>query len=128
MLNKLEKYGDNFYFVFRVLTGLLFVQHGLQKLFGLMGGNSASAFSLMWFAGVIELFGGILIAVGLITRFVALIAGLEMLVAFFKAHVPQGWIPIMNKGELSLLYFAAFLVIMTKGAGKWSLDSILFKK
>jgi putative oxidoreductase len=127
MLNKFEKYSGELYFVFRVLTGLLFAQHGLQKLFGLLGGNAASAFSLMWFAGVIELFGGILIAVGLITRLVSLIAGVEMLVAFFKAHAPQGWIPIMNKGELSLLFFAAFLVLLTQGSGKWSLDS-LFKK
>jgi putative oxidoreductase len=128
MLEKLEKYDGQFYFVFRVLVGLLFAQHGLQKLFGLLGGNQASAFSLMWFAGVIELFGGILIAVGLLTRLVALIAGVEMLVAFFKAHAPQGLIPIMNKGEPALLFFAAMLVLLTQGAKKWSLDSIIFRK
>jgi putative oxidoreductase len=128
MLKKLEKYDGQFYFVFRVLVGLLFAQHGLQKLFGLLGGNQAAAFSLMWFAGVIELFGGVLIAVGLLTRIVALIGGVEMLVAFFKAHAPQGLIPIMNKGEPALLFFAAFLVIIAQGAKKWSLDSLVFKK
>ncbi|MEM3154238.1 MAG: DoxX family protein [Candidatus Woesearchaeota archaeon] len=121
---KLERYGDSFYAVFRIFVGLLFMQHGLQKLFGLIGGNAASAFSLMWFAGLIEFAGGLLIAVGLFTRIVSFIAGVEMLVAYFKAHFPQGWVPIMNRGELALLFFAAFLVLMSQGAKKWSFDSI----
>ncbi len=127
-MKKLEKYHGEFYFVFRVLVGLLFAQHGLQKMFGLLGGNQAATFSLMWFAGVIELAGGLLIAVGLFTKIVALIAGIEMLIAFFKAHFPQGWIPIMNKGELALLFFAAFLILLAHGSGKWSLDSMFAKK
>jgi putative oxidoreductase len=127
MMKIIEKHSDKFYFAFRVLVGLLFAQHGLQKIFGLLGGNVAETFSLMWFAGIIELAGGILIAIGLLTRITALIAGVEMLVAFFKAHAPQGLIPIMNKGELALLFFAAFLILMSKGAGKWGLDN-KFKK
>lgn len=128
MKQTLNKHADTFYAAFRIIVGLLFFQHGLQKIFGLLGGNAASVFSMMWFAGIIELVGGAFIALGLFTRIVAIIAAVEMLVAFFKMHVPQGWIPIMNKGELALLFFAAFLVIMTKGAGKWSLGRKLFKK
>jgi putative oxidoreductase len=123
-----EKHADSFYAVFRILVGLLFLQHGLQKIFGMLGGTAASAFSLMWVAGIVELVGGALIALGLFTRVAALVGALQMLVAFFKAHFPQGWVPIVNKGELALLFFAAFLVILSRGAGKWSLGKALFKK
>ena len=128
-----EKYvnKDYFYFVFRVLVGLLFLQHGLQKLFGMfggLGGNSAELFSLMGLAGTIELLGGLAIALGLFARLGAFIAAIEMLIAYFMIHVPQGLIPFVNKGELALLYVAAFLVIMAFGARKWSLEKALMKK
>lgn len=121
-MHKLKEHEDKFYFLFRLFVGLLFAQHGLQKLFGLLGGSVASTFSLMWFAGVIELVGGLLVAVGLLTRYAAFVSAIEMLVAYFMAHFPQGWFPIENKGELALLFFAAFLVLASQGAKKWSLD------
>jgi len=128
-----EKYfnKDYFYFVFRVLVGLLFLQHGLQKLFGMfggLGGNSAELFSMMGLAGSIELLGGLAIALGLFVRLAAFVAALEMLIAYFMIHVPQGLIPFVNKGELALLYVAVFLVIMAFGARKWSLEKALMKK
>lgn len=118
-----EDYGDYFYFVFRVIAGLLFAQHGAQKLFGWLGGSQAELFSLMGAAGIIEFFGGILLALGLITQFIATLGAIEMLVAYFMVHFPNGWIPIVNKGELALLYFAAFLVLFVHGSRKWGLDN-----
>jgi len=128
-----EKYinKDYFYFVFRVLVGLLFLQHGLQKLFGMfggLGGNSAELFSLMGLAGTIELLGGLGIALGIFARLAAFIAVIELLIAYFMAHVPNGLIPIVNGGELALLYVSSFLVIMAFGARKWSLEKALMKK
>jgi|SRR3989344_3539278 len=129
MLVFLKKYEVFLFTVFRVFVGLLFMQHGAQKLFGWFSDKAgAELFSLMGIAGVIEFFGGLLIAVGLFTRLVALIGGLEMLVAYFKAHFPSGLVPIMNKGELALLYFACFLVLLIYGAKKFSLDALWFKK
>lgn len=131
----LEKYAnkDYFYFVFRVFVGLLFLQHGLQKLFGAFGGVAGNGqpvelFSLFGLAGLIEFLGGIAIAVGFFSRLVAFIAAIEMIVAYFVVHVPNGIIPLVNQGELALLYFAAFLVLMAYGAGKWSLEKALMKK
>ena len=123
-----KKYGEYLYFIFRVLVGLLFFQHGAQKLLGRFGGNKVALFSLMGLAGLIELVGGLFIALGLFTRITAFIAAFEMLVAYFKAHLPQGLIPIMNMGEPALLFFASSLVLITYGPGKWSLGIILFKK
>jgi len=119
---------DYFYFVFRVFIGLLFFQHGAQKLFGWFGGEAAELFSLMGVAGLIEFFGGLLIAIGLLTQIVALVGIIEMAVAYLMVHFPQGIVPIMNGGELALLYFAAFLVIFVYGARKFGVDNLIFKK
>jgi len=131
--NLIGKYAnkDYFYFIFRVFVGLLFLQHGLQKLFGMfggLGGQAAELFSMMGLAGLIELLGGLGIALGLFARLGALVAALEMIVAYFMVHVPQGLIPFVNQGELALLYVAAFLVIMAFGSRKWSLEKAIFKK
>ncbi|MEK6861086.1 MAG: DoxX family protein [Nanoarchaeota archaeon] len=128
MPNKFQEY---FYFVFRVLVGLLFLQHGGQKLFGWfggLGGNTAELVSLMGLAGIIELIGGLAIVLGLFTRLTALIAAVEMIVALFMAHFPKSIFPILNGGESAALFFASFLVLLAYGAGKWSLGRILFKK
>ena len=128
-----EKNASSFYFVFRVLVGLLFLQHGMQKLFGAFGGVGADGgavqlISLFGLAGIIEFFGGLLIIIGLFTRFAAFFSGLEIIIAYFRVHLPQGNIPILNGGELALLFFAAFLVLVAYGAGKWSLDNSMKKK
>ena len=129
MLNKLsEKWADQLYAVFRILVGVLFVQHGLQKIFGLFGGQAQSLVSLMGLAGIIELVGGLLLALGLLTRWAALVSGIQMIVAYIMVHAPQGWVPLVNKGELALLYLAAFLAILAYGAGTWSLDQALSGK
>lgn len=129
MFNKFfVKNSDYLYVVFRFMVGLLFAQHGAQKLFGLFDGTSQTLFSLMGLAGAIEFFGGLFIAFGLFTRLAALLSGLEMIAAYGMAHASQGLIPIVNKGELALLYLACFLVIVGFGARRCSVERLLFKK
>ena len=113
------------YNVLRVVAGLLFAQHGAQKLFGVLEGNQASLASLMGLAGIIEFFGGLLIAIGLFTRPVAFIACGQMAVAYFMAHAPQGFWPILNRGELAAFYCFTWLFFFTHGPGKYSVDGWL---
>jgi putative oxidoreductase len=107
---------------------MLFIQHGLQKLFGMFGGipgtpnGTVPLISQFGLAGVLETFGGLLIVLGLFTRPVALVLALEMLVAFFQFHFPRGGFPIENQGELPLLFLLVFLFLATNGAGPASLD------
>ncbi|WP_137290926.1 DoxX family protein [Natronorubrum halophilum] len=128
-----KSYEEHIYFVFRVLVGLLFMQHGAQKLFGLFGGvdGSGSAAPLLGMygvAGVIELIGGLLLVIGVLTRLVALITAGQMIVAQFIAHLPDGIVPIQNGGELGLLYIAAFLVLVLYGSGQYSLEHLFLDR
>lgn len=109
----------------RVVAGVLFACHGAQKLFGVLGGDSVPILSRTGLAGLIELFGGGLIALGLFTPYVAFIASGEMAVAYFLAHAPQGLWPIQNRGELAVLYCFLFLYIAARGAGPLSLDRLV---
>lgn len=121
-----ERYAPQVYAVFRIVVGFLFMFHGAQKLLGLfggMGGATAPLMSLPWFAGVIELVGGILVMIGLFTKIAAFIASGEMAVAYFMVHQPQGGWPIQNGGEAAALFCFAFLYIATRGAGVWSADT-----
>lgn len=113
--------------IFRIGVALLFMQHGAQKLFGLLGGSQVdSLFSMMGLAGVLEFFGGLLIVLGLFTRSVAGILTLEMIIAYFMAHAPNGVFPIQDGGgELSLLYALAFALIATIGPGAFNVDEQL---
>src|SRR3989338_6800056 len=110
-LHKLQKYHAEGYALFRIVAGLMFAQHGAQKLLGWFGGNAVSSlFSLMGVVGMIELVGGLAIALGFFTR-LASVGGIAVMIgALAKVHFPQGLIPIVNKGELALLFFACFLV------------------
>jgi putative oxidoreductase len=111
--------------IMRVVTALLFMQHGAQKLFGLPADPAkvpVELFSLMGLAGVLELFGGLLILLGLFTRPVALLLAGEMAVAYFMAHAPKGFWPILNRGELAALYCFVFLYLAAAGGGAWSAD------
>jgi len=114
----------------RVGAGLLFMQHGAQKLFGFLGGMdgagaSAQLFSQMGAAGVLEFFGGLLIVLGLLTRPVALLLAGQMIVAYLIAHAPQGGLPIQNGGELALLFAFIFAFLASVGSGDWSLDRVI---
>ncbi len=115
----------------RIVAGFTFSLHGFQKLFGYFGGihgARAHFFSLMWLAGVLECFGGLLILIGLFTRPVAFLLCGEMAVAYFKSHFPQGFWPIKNGGEMAVVYCFIFLYLMTSGAGPLSVDRIVRKQ
>lgn len=117
----LSRWVEPIFAVLRVVAGLLFACHGAQKLFGVLGGQVAGE-PLMILAGVIELAGGLLIAVGLFTPIAAFIASGEMAVAYFVAHAPQGFWPIQNGGELAALYCFLFLYVAARGGGPYSVD------
>ena len=111
-----------FYALLRIVAGLLFAQHGVQKLFGLLGGTQQPLMSgEMGLAGLIEMLGGLAIALGLLTKPVAFVASGQMAVAYFQAHLPRGVWPIQNGGELAVLNCFLFLYIASRGSGKWSL-------
>jgi putative oxidoreductase len=112
------------YAALRVITGLLFMQHGAQKLFGLLGGSQRGLLTQMGVAGVIEFFGGLLVAVGFHASPIGFLASGEMAVAYFQAHAPQGFWPVQNGGELTVLYCWIFLYIATTGSGVWSIDAM----
>jgi putative oxidoreductase len=118
----LARLSEPIYAAFRVTCGVLFAFHGAQKLLGAFGGKVAPVGSQIWFAGVIELVGGILIAIGLLAGLVALIASGEMAVAYFTAHLPRNVWPILNGGELAALYCFAFLYIASRGSGLYGID------
>ena len=110
--------------VLRIIAGFLFTAHGGQKLLGFPAPPSHpfDLFTLSGFAGVLELFGGILLLIGLFTRPVAFILSGEMAFAYFLAHAPQNFWPIINRGELAVLYCFVFLYLAFAGGGPWSLD------
>jgi putative oxidoreductase len=117
----LERHAERIYAVFRIVFGLLFASHGAQKVLGMFGGPKAGA-PLMVAAGWIELVTGVLIAIGLFAGIAAFIASGEMAVAYFMAHAPNGFWPLVNHGEAAVLYCFAFLYIAARGSGLWSAD------
>lgn len=113
------------YALMRIVAGFLFFQHGLPKLFGGFGRAApVELMSQMGLAGLIEVIGGFMISIGLFTSPIAFIASGEMAVAYFQAHAPRGFWPIVNGGELAALYCFVFLYIAAVGSGKLSVDSI----
>jgi putative oxidoreductase len=112
----------------RVIVGFNFVLHGVAKMGGAFGGvdgkgGIATAFSLFWFAGVLEIVGGPLIMFGLFTRPVAFLLSGEMAVAYFMAHAPNSFWPLVNGGEITVLNCFVFLYLVTSGPGALSLDN-----
>src|SRR5262249_41343436 len=114
--------------VLRIAAGVLFLEHGLQKLFGLFGGiqgSTAPLMSLLGVAGVLETTGGLFLIIGLFVRPVAAVLVVEMLSAYFIVHLSQGGWPIQNQGELALLYASVFCFLAGNGAGPLSVDEAL---
>ena len=114
--------------VLRIVAGLLFVQHGSAKLFHAPAQEMFAhlqLMSLLGLQGVLELVGGGLLTVGLLSRPVAFILCGDMAVAFFIAHFPKGWLPILNGGDLAVLFCFSFLYLWVAGPGPWSLDALL---
>jgi len=114
--------------VLRIMAAFVFTAHGTQKLFGFPGAGQAPPFHLIsWFgiAGVLETFGGSLLFLGLFTRPVAFILSGEMAVAYFKMHAKAGFWPILNHGELPVLFCFLWLYLSATGGGPWSVDAWL---
>ena len=110
----------------RGVFGLMFMQHGAQKLFAVLGREQAAeAFSQIWFAGLLEFFGGILVVLGIFTRPVAFVLSGLMAWAYFQVHVGQAFFPIANGGELAVLYCWFFFFLAFAGAPVWSVDAVI---
>ena len=114
--------------ILRIMAALLFLQHGLSKYFGFpQAMDPFPVFSMVWFAALIELVGGILVALGLFTRIAAFIMSGQMAVGYFLFHAPQSFFPIMNRGDAAVLYCFVFLYLVFSGAGPLSLDALFWK-
>ena len=125
----LEAYSAQLLSVLRIMTGLLFLQHGTTKLlsFPVSKFSSVPAFSIGGVAGMLELVGGAMIVFGLFTRPVAFVLSGLMAVAYFYAHAARGFFPLLNGGELAILYCFVFLYLSSRGGGAWSLDQLRSK-
>jgi putative oxidoreductase len=119
--------------VLRIVAGFTFIEHGGQKLLGLFGGmgghgTRAPMLSLLWLAGCLEVIGGLLIILGLFTRPVAFILCGEMAVAYFRMHARRNFWPILNGGELAVLYCFIWLYLAAVGGGPLSLDRVIRRR
>ena len=128
----LGAYSNYVYSIVRIIVGLLFACHGAKKVLGAFGGmgstgEAAPLFLQIWFAGAIELTCGLMIAVGLLTSYAAFIASGEMAVAYFQVHFQHSFWPILNRGELSIIYSFVFLYIASRGACILSFDTFFRK-
>jgi putative oxidoreductase len=117
--------------IFRIITGLMIIEHGMAKIIGfpvVPAFANLQPFSLVGAAGFIELIGGALLILGLLTQPAAFILAGEMAVAYFMAHAPKGFFPLVNGGTLAIAYCFACLYLATAGAGPWSLDAAMKRK
>jgi putative oxidoreductase len=122
----LAKYADHAYALMRIMAGFMFSFHGAQKILGILSGFQPPMGSELWFAGLIELIGGVAVMLGYQTRLAAFLCSGEMAVAYFQLHwkfqMGRNFFPTMNNGELAALYCFVFLFIATRGGVKWKLD------
>jgi putative oxidoreductase len=129
--SRLEAWSPHMLAILRVLTGLLFIEHGLVKLAHFPAANPAIPDPLpplLIAAAIIEVAGGLLVAAGLFTRIVAFICSGEMAVAYFLAHAPRGFWPAVNQGEGAILFCFLFLYLVFAGPGAWALDALRRKR
>jgi len=121
----LGRYSETLYAVMRFVVGTLFACHGAQKLFGVLGGQAVRDNPLMMVGGIIEFGGGLMVAIGFFASIAAFLASGMMAVAYFMAHASGGFWPIVNKGELAVVYCFVFLYIAARGSGALSVDRAL---
>ena len=125
-MNRLAKYSDQVYALLRIVTGFMFAFHGAQKILGVLSDFHPEVGSQLWIGGLIELIGGLLVMVGLQTRWAAFLTSGEMAVAYFQFHwkfqFGSAFFPAINKGELAVLYCFVFLFIACRGGVMWCLD------
>jgi putative oxidoreductase len=123
MLSGLSRYQPQFLGILRIVTALLFIEHGTQKLFDFpVASGMASLPPLMMVAGLLEFIGGLLILIGFLTRPVAFILSGMMAVAYFTAHFPNGFFPVVNQGDAAILFCFIYLYLFFAGPGAWSVD------
>lgn len=125
---RLTTYSPHLLGILRIVSAYAFMLHGSQKLFSFPAASQMGEpplFSLMGFAGVLELFGGLLILVGLFTRPVAFILSGQMAFAYFMAHAPQSFWPVLNGGDAAILYCFVFLFLVTAGPGRFAIDNLM---
>ena len=122
-MERVSKYTPELLGIVRLLVGLLFLEHGISKLFDFPHGPVQPAMgSLLWFQGVIEVVGGVLFAVGFLTRPVAFVLAGDMAVAYFMQHAPRSPFPMLNGGDAAILYCFIFLIYFVAGPGRWAAD------
>lgn len=124
-MNSLGRYADTVYCIMRLIVGLLFACHGGQKLLGFPPGGHGAGEGIMVIGAWIELVGGFMIALGLLTRVAAFLASGMMAAAYFMVHAKGGFFPIVNKGELAVVYCFVFLFIFFYGSGRLSIDALI---
>jgi len=125
MLSISEKWADRMLAVLRIVVALLFLQHGLAKHFGfphVASFDNLQPISLIGLAGAIEIVGSVLLLIGLFTRPAAFIMSGEMAVGYFMSHAPRSFFPLLNQGELAVLFCFVFLYLAVAGGGAWSVD------
>jgi putative oxidoreductase len=126
MRDTLDRYTPYALAALRIVTALLFMEHGTQKLLGFPPSPNPGPplLSLLGFQGVLELFGGFLLVLGLFTRPVAFLLSGDMAVAYFMAHAPRSFFPVLNGGDAAILYCFVFLLLVFTGPGAWSIDEL----
>ena len=125
-LTALHAWAPRLLSILRIVAGFLFMMHGAQKLLGFPAPfpMQVNLYSLIGLAGVLELFGGALVMVGLFTRPVAFVLSGEMAFAYFMAHAPKSFWPVLNGGDAAVLYCFVFLYFAAAGGGPWSVDRL----
>jgi putative oxidoreductase len=123
-----RRFSDIVYSMMRIIVGFLFACHGAQKLFGVLGGRKELHDLQGLAAGLIEFGAGVAVAIGIFTAIAAFVASGEMAVAYFKAHAPHGFWPILNHGELAVVYCFVFLYISMQGDGNLSFRRLAGKR
>ena len=122
-LDRISKYAPEMLSIARVVIGLLFLEHGTSKLLNFPHGPVQPAMgSLIWFQGIIEIVGGVLFAIGFLTRPVAFILAGDMAVAYFMVHAKKSFFPMLNAGDAAILYCFVFLIYFVAGPGRWAAD------
>jgi putative oxidoreductase len=123
------KWQSHFLSVLRIMTGLLFLEHGTSKFLGFPHVEKVpDALSMPGISGMFELVGGALIVLGLFTRPVAFLLSGNMAVAYFYAHAPRAFFPVLNSGDAAILYCFVFLYVFFAGPGPWSVDAMMKRK